>query len=256
MTADTQTIRAGSLAGLFLLALAGGHPAEGATERDKYRACVAKTQRAPEDALEAALAWRDDGGGFPARHCVVLALMALKRYSQAAVKLEKLALDMKSAGPERQTAMLAQAGNAWMLAGNYTRARDIFSTGLEFMREDVDLLIDRARAHAELGDNGAAFDDLDRAVALDPERDDALSLRAAARRHAGDFERALEDAEMALVLNPRNAEALLERGTLRKRLGDRAGARADWLRVATEHTNTPAGDTAQAKLEELDLKPD
>lgn len=224
------------------------------TSQEKYHDCVSQTQRAPEAAFESALAWRDNGGGFPARHCVALALVALKRYGQAAAKLETLALDMKAAGPAQQTAMLAQAGNAWMLAGHMQRAHDVFSTALTFAADDVDLLIDRARASAALDDHAAAFDDLDRAVALDPERDDALALRAAARRHRGDYARALEDAEMALVLNPANPEALLERGTLRQRAGDTAGARADWLRVATDHTNTPAGDAAQAKLEELDLK--
>jgi tetratricopeptide (TPR) repeat protein len=244
---------------VLVSALAGSAAAgaaAAATEQDKYRACVHQTQRAPEEAFESALAWRDNGGGFPARHCVALALVALKRYGQAAEKLENLALDMKAAGPEQQTAMLAQAGNAWMLAGHFRRAHDVFSTALEFAAEDVDLLIDRARASAELSDMRAAFDDLDRAVALNPVRDDALALRAAARRRIGDFGRALEDAEMALAINGNNPEALLERGALRRRAGDKAGARADWLRVATDHANTPAGDEAQARLEELDLNPD
>jgi len=247
-----------TIANLFpvpLVALLLAGPAAADTERDKYHACISQTQRAPEEAFEAALAWRDDGGGFAARHCVAIALVALKRYSQAAVKLETLALDMKAAGPEQQTAMLSQAGNAWMLAGDFRRAYAVFTTALEFAKEDVDLLIDRARASAEMGDMRAAFDDLDRAVALDPVRDDALALRAAARRRNGDYDRALEDAEMALAINGANPEALLERGALRRRAGDKAGARADWLRVATEHTNTPVGDEAQARLEELDLNP-
>lgn len=237
---------------LFALVLTG--PATAETEREKYHNCISQTQRAPEDALGVAMSWRDNGGGFPARHCVALALVALKRYNQAAAKLEQLALDMKAAGPARQTAMLGQAGNAWMLAGNFHRARDVFTTALDFAEDSVDLLIDRARASAALNDNEAAFADLDKAVALNPERDDALALRAAARRRIGDYGRALEDAEMALAINPGNPEALLERGTLRRRAGDVAGARADWLRVATDHANTPAGDEAQAKLEKLDLK--
>jgi tetratricopeptide (TPR) repeat protein len=221
---------------------------------EHYAACVALTQRAPESALESAMTWRDQGGGPAARHCVALALIALKQYTQAAERLETLALDMKAEGPAAQVAVMAQAGNAWLLAGYHPRARDVLTAALETAPDDVDLLIDRARAYAGMHEFDAAFRDLDKAVALDPERDDALSLRAAARRHTGDMVRALEDAELALALNPGNAEARLERGILRRDAGNIEGARADFLRIATDHGGTPVGDAAQAQIEGMDLK--
>lgn len=254
-----STRRAAVLLLLAALAAAAAVPPAGAAgddeSRRQYRACVVLTQRAPEQALESARAWRDRGnGGFAARHCIALALAALNRPSEAAQVLQDLALAMKGEGVEVQVPVLAQAGNAWLLAGRNERARDVLASALAFAPDNVDLLIDHARALAALADYAGAFADLDRAVALDPTRADALALRAAARRRTGDRVRALEDAEMALALEPGNGEALLERGILRQEAGDSAGARADYLAVASELPGTPAADQAQARIEAMDLK--
>lgn len=239
----------------LLFAAESAHAAGRDPKNDaQYAACIALTQRAPEDALESAMAWRDQGGGPAARHCVALALIALRQYTQAAERLEALALDMKTEGAAAQVAVMAQAGNAWLLAGHHPRARDVLTAALDSAPEDVDLLIDRARAFAAMLEYDSAYKDLDKAVALAPERDDALSLRAAARRRTGDIERALEDAETALAINPDNPDALLERGIMRRGAGDINGARADFLRIAMEHGGTPVGDAAQAQIEKMDLK--
>lgn len=237
----------------------GNHPTLAAdfpgSEGDRYRACIALTTSKPEDAFETALAWRDRGGGFPARHCAALALVAMKQYDDAAARLEQLAQDMQKVGSDLQAEVLGQAGNAWLLAGQTDRARGNFTAGLGIQPNHPDLLIDRARAAAALGDFPAAIADLDRAISVDPRRAEAFAFRASAKRQTNDPRGAKADVAEALKRDPDEIEALLERGILRAAEGDQQGARADWLRVVTEGAGTPAAEAAQSNLEKMDLKP-
>lgn len=224
------------------------------SEAEHYRACISLTERAPEEALESAFAWRDFGGGVPARHCAALALVAMGRYRQAATRLELLAREMAGEAGEWRADVLAQAGNAWLLAGEDRRATAAFTLALSLAPEDPDLLIDRARASAASADFDGALADLDRALALDPTRIDAMIYRAAAWRHRGDRARALEDVELALALDPSAVDGLIERGILRRLAGDGAAARADWLAVLHLAPDTPAARAAKRNLERLDVK--
>jgi len=247
--------------GLVLAGMAALSPvaagAEGTwddADAKRYRACLAIVAETPEDGFESAMAWRDHGGAFPARHCLALALVALGSHEQAALRLQHLAQDMHRHRPALQAEILGQAGNAWLLAERPADARTAFTAALSRAPQHIDLLIDRARAHAALGAYADAFNDLDVAVALAPERMDAVVFRAAARRHLGDLVRALEDVELALALAPHLTEALIERGILRQLAGDRDGARADWLKVLETAPSTPAADAARRHLEALDVR--
>tara|TARA_R100000005_G_scaffold96574_1_gene84721 strand:+ start:6617 stop:7399 length:783 start_codon:yes stop_codon:yes gene_type:complete len=226
------------------------------SQENEYEACLILTRREPEKAFESALAWRDAGGGFPARHCVALALVAMKKYDHAALTLEELAEDMRNAGSPLLVTVLTQTANAWLLGEEYDRAIAAATAGLKIEPDNVDLLIDRSRIYAQIADYQTAFDDLDLALKIDPTRADALTFRAAARRHLGDETRALEDIELALSLNPDLPEALNERGVLLSRKGDTDAARQDWLRVLELASNTPAGDEARRLLEEIDVNKD
>lgn len=245
-----------SLAVRPLLTSAAGAPEGVRTQESEYDACLTLTRREPEKAFESALAWRDAGGGFPARHCVALALVAMKKYDHAALTLEELAEDMQGAGSPLLVPVLTQAANVWLLAEEYERALAVATTGLEVEPENINLLIDRSRILAKVGDYQRAFDDLDLALKLDPARADALTFRAAAWRHLGDKTRALEDVELALSLEPDQPDALIERGILYEDAGKRDLARKDWLRVLEFATNTPAGDEARRHLEALDVNKD
>jgi regulator of sirC expression with transglutaminase-like and TPR domain len=81
-----------------------------------------------------------------------------------------------------------------------------------------------------------------------------MVLRASAQRRLGALDLARRDLATALWLLPDDPDGLLERGILRRLTGDAAGARDDWLRAATLDPEGPAGATARAKLEELDVK--
>ncbi|MFT6559480.1 tetratricopeptide repeat protein [Sneathiella sp.] len=225
-----------------------------ANDAAEYESCIKLTKREPEMAFESALSWRDQGGGFPARHCAALALVGMKKYHLAAPRLEKLAHEMQQAGSDFVIPILSQAANAWLLAEDYPRANAVASAALELEPGNIELLIDRSHILAKAKNYQEAYDDLDLALRLDPTRPDALAYRGATLRQLGDNKRALEDIELALSLQPDLTDALIERGILRRLTGDNDGARQDWLKVLSLSPHSPAGDTARKNIEKLDVQ--
>lgn len=62
-----------------------------AEDAKQYQDCLKLARLKPEDGFESAIAWRDMGGGEPAKHCVAVALIALEKYEEAATRLDALA---------------------------------------------------------------------------------------------------------------------------------------------------------------------
>lgn len=221
-----------------------------------YQDCLALLRRNPEEGFSQAQLWQATGGGLPAQHCAALALVELRHYGDAADRLEKLLPLAEKQAPHLTVAILDQAANAWLLAEQPERARQLLDIAVKAAPETSDLLIDRALALAALNDYAAAKRDLDVALRVDPTREDALALRAAARRQTGDLTGALEDAETALAIQPRLPEALLERGILRLGKGDRQGARRDLIEVRLVAPDSPAAVSAGQYIEQMDVKQD
>lgn len=243
---------------LLLLLILPGSPvqAQRALDEATYRDCLALVRSNPDEAFAFAQTWVDTGGGLIAKHCAALALFERRHYTDAGERLEALLPDAERQAPHLLPEILGQAANAWLLAGVPRHARELLGIALKAWPDNIDLLLDRAQVQAELNDYAAARADLDRVLALDPTRDEALALRAAARRQLGDAAGALEDAETALVINARSPEALLERGLLRAAANDRRGARADLIQVRLLAPDTPAAEAAGSAIEKLDLKTD
>lgn len=235
------------------------YPALSAEEVRTYRACIELVGVDPARALEAAEAWQKIEPKPGADHCIALALVAQGEFGRAARRLEAMAATrvQVSADKEnewritepRRVDLLAQAGNAWLLAEKPESAHALFSSILS--RPDVnggargELLIDRARALAMIDDMRGAIADLDSAIVLLGYRADILTFRASARRSLGLFADALEDADRALKMVPNDADALFERGNVRYDMGDRDGARADWTRVGEVAPGSPTADAAE-----------
>jgi len=240
-----------ALAALCLAALAAAAPVDHAQE---YRACIALASRDAGQAFEAALAWRDRGGGPPAEHCAAVALVHAGQFAEAAVRLEELA---RRLGPESQVppdAVLGQAANAWLLAEQPAEALKALDAALLLAPGRPDLLVDQGRARAALDDFAGALAALDLAVQADAANAEAHAYRAAALRRLGRGREALDAAEAAVAAGPANTLAHLERGLVRRDLGDRKGAREDFLAVLRRGEGTPAGDAAQRYLEEMDVR--
>ena len=229
-----------------LLGLSCGLGAEAAEldHAQEYEACMTLARDDPEEVFETALAWEALGGAEAARHCAAVALIGLGHHAEAAARLEALADDLRRSRPDLIVGVLAQAGQAWLLAGETERAYAVQTAALELEPGNVELLVDRGVTLATAENYRAALDDLSAAANLASDRPDILVYRASAQRYLGALPRAMADVEWALALQPDNPDGLLERGNLRRLQGDAAGARADWLRVLDLAAASPAGDAA------------
>lgn len=219
----------------------------------EYRTCLVLAKTKPMDGWEEALAWQSLGGGEAARHCAAVALIGLGKHKDAATRLETLANE--SVREDRVRAeMLAQAGQAWILAGNLTRADAVQRGALTLAPNDPDIMLDHAVLLAQVHHYREAVEVLSAVLRRQPNRVEALTLRASAFRYLDDLPGAEDDVSAALKLDPRFADALLERGILRRLKGDDAAAREDWLGAMAAAPDSEAADTARINLEKLDVK--
>ena len=225
-----------------------------AQEKDRYDRCLVLVKRDPGTALEQADGWYKAAGGAAALHCSALALVDLKRYAEAAGKLEKAAKESGKAPAQQRADLMDQAGNAWLLAGKPDKAEAALSAALKFVPQDEDVLTDRARARGLRKDWPGAEADLSAVLSLDPNREDALVLRASALHAQGLKGNARADIQHALDLDPGYPEALLERGAMKLEDGDAAGARSDWQQVAKDAPGTDAAAEAQLRLQSIAAK--
>ena len=216
-------------------------------EGPDYDRCLGLVRTDPGEARNFAEAWEINGGGEGARHCGALALLAADEPERAAERLEGLGRASQADAATRAS-LFAQAGQAWMLAGESGRAYAAATMGLTLAPDDAELMLDRAVALGTLGRYADAMDDLNRVVALDPQRAEAWVFRAAANRHLNKVDQAAEDVGRAIALAPDNAEALLERGIIRQIKGDKAGAKADWRRAIDLAPDSATAELAQQNL--------
>jgi len=218
----------------------------------EYAACMTLTNTKPADALASAGAWEAKGGGDAVRHCAAVAMIRLGRYDEAAVRLEALAADLDPTNAGLRIGVLAQAGQAWLLAADAERALAAQTAALALAPDNAELLIDRSISLATLTRYWDAVDDLNRAFDLAPGRADILILRASAYRYLDTLGLARDDVDRALILEPNNPDGLLERGILERLAGKPEAARADWQRVLIIANGTPAADAARGNLTRLE----
>lgn len=242
---------------LVVLLLAGAAAAEPAprnaeAEAAAYEHCMKLARHDPAAAQKLALAWHGRGGAHPADHCAAVALIGLKRYKEAATRLEALAQAMTAAPAALRAEVLGQAGQAWGLAGDPVRAYAAAGEAVALRPNDPDLLIDRAEAAASAGFLDKTVADLDRVLKTDPGRVEALIYRASAYRALNRLDPALADAEQALSATPNSVPGLLERGNIRRLKGDFAGAREDWQRIGQLAPGSQADMAAKANIENLE----
>jgi tetratricopeptide (TPR) repeat protein len=215
---------------------------------DRYNNCLLLVRSEPQRALNAAQDW-EKSGNHSAMHCVAVALVAMRRYSEAAGRLDKLARITPGAGDS--AVLFDQAGNAWLLARQPDDARLSFSAGIALAPNNIDLLADRARAYAMSTNWKSAEADLTAALAQNPNRADLLVLRSSARHALGRKADARADVDLALRAQPGNADAMEARAELKMEAGDSAGAKVDWQTVVSQSPRSAAASTAKQNLDAL-----
>ena len=193
------------------LALAQTPPA---SDQARLEACLNAIPINAEDAYEDALAWRHQGGGWPAEHCVSLALIALGQDAPGALRLREAALDADMASDLSRAIMLGQSGEAFLNAEEYEQATLSFEAALDFAPNDANLLLGLARTQLALEDYAEADVSASAALAQDDANPQAYALRAEARLSGGDIDAALEDIEAARALDPENIDILVLRGRI------------------------------------------
>lgn len=216
-----------------------------------YGLCMAQARAHPEAALKLAEAMQERGTHAPARHCRAAALLGLGRPAEAAEELDALDELVKDVPAGERAELAAQAGRAWLDAGEAAKAVAAFGRALALKPDDTGLLMARAVARGAAGQEFEALDDLNRVIEVAPNRADARVLRAAAYRRVDAPELAHEDLRMALRLNPKLADAWLELGLLRAQRGDLTGARTALKKAIELDPGGTTGDTAQGTLERL-----
>jgi len=239
----------------ILVATVAPAQAQGADDAQRYESCMAVTRGEAQKGVEAALAWRREGGGAAADHCLATALVARGDASEGAQLLEQLAAEDSSPNPAMRARLYGQAGRAWLQSGDSRRAWAALTDALRLDRDATDILVDRAVALAGLRLYFEAIDDLSRALDLAPGGAEAFVMRATAWRHLDNLELADDDLARALALAPDNADAFLERGNIRRLRGQNAAARADWLAVLRLDPDGPAAEAARVNIEQMDIVP-
>ena len=235
-----------------LLALAAAVQAAPAAPVTSPEAGVALVKSAPEKAIEAASVWRVAGGGLSARHCLGLAYAAAERWAPAATAFEQAAAEAETAKDARRADFWAQAGNAWLAAGDPAQAKRALDSALvagsasEELRGEVHL--DRARAAVALGDMAGARSDIDQALKLVPADPFAWLLSSALAIREEKVARAQADIAKASQLAPNDPDVLLQAGTVAGITGEVEEARTLYARAAKAAPDSPAGQAAAAAL--------
>lgn len=225
-----------------------------AEQSGRYDSCINQVELNPRAAIGVAEAWENAGGGLPAGHCKALALLYSGEEEKAATLLVALAFSKPEPDIDLRADLLAQAGNAYLMAGRAAAAREALTNALGLRPDDPDLLIDRARAAAMEKNWPSAIADLSRAYEIAPARADILVLRASARKESGDARGAKVDLDAALDLAPNSTQALFDRARLYLASGNLEKARADFLAVETAAPGTALADASKREIEALDAR--
>ena len=235
----------------FLLSLQAA-TAAAPQEPPRYAACMDLATGDPSQGVAAAAQWRIEGGGMLARQCLGVAYANQKRWPSAAAAFEEAAHDAEAAKDVRAANYWAQAGNAWLAAGEHVKARAALDAALASgnLRGLTlgEARLDRARMLVAAGDMDGARTDIDRA--LEDAKADPLAwlLSATLARRQGDRVRAKTDIGEALRRAADDPQVQLEAGNIAAVDGDEAGARAAWGQVLTLAPGSPVAESARKAL--------
>lgn len=211
---------------LVLMQAADAAPSLAANHvQQRFAQCVALIDEDAARAYEEGMAWAAEAQSVHAYRCAAMALVAQSRYEEGARRLDSLGTAINPIETAMRAELFSQAGNAWLLAREPSRARSSFTRGIAIMVGDTtqlpDLLIDRSRAYAMEREWHLAEEDLSRALDVRANDPLALRLRAAVRMQLSAFDLAEADAEIATQVEPDNVDNYLILGHVResRRLG-------------------------------------
>jgi tetratricopeptide (TPR) repeat protein len=225
-------------------------------EPPRYAQCMdLATGAAPTKGQEDAVKWRGEGGGFLASQCLGVAYANQQKWSAAAGAFEEAATGAELKKDNRSGTYWAQAGNAWLAAGDAVKARKAIDAALVTNTltglDQGEARLDRARALVAAGDMEGARSDIDRALELAAADPLAWLLSATLARRGGDLPRAAKDIAQALRLSPDDASVQLEAGNVAGLSGNAVDARAAFKRAIALAPGSAVSAAAQKGLDQL-----
>lgn len=235
---------------LSLLLFAGLPGAAGAFA--DYDACVAQIEQAPERTAELAEKWSRLEGGWPARHCRALALIAAGARRVGALELSAIAVEASELPPQSRSELFAHAGEIFVDLDMIDEARQSLDRSLNLAGDPRPALRLSALLNQALGRHRAAFNDLDRAVKHGQPTASLLVLRSAARQRSGDLVGARDDAAWAQEIAPDDPDVWYQRGNVEASLGNADGARDAWLRTIDLARGQPLAHAARTSLQKME----
>lgn len=222
----------------------------------RYRACLDLATNDPGAALNMAERYRLSGGGAGASECKGLAYTQESNWHAAAAAFEQAAHEAAAAKGLLVTRYWAQAGNAWLAAGDPVKAHAALDAALApgtlTGQDKGEALLDRARSLVAAGELSAARADLDAAIEVVPADPLAWLLSATLARRTGDMPRAKGDIEQALKLSADDASVQLEAGNIAAIAGDAEGAKAAWQQAIRLAPDSSIAMNARDALSQFD----
>jgi tetratricopeptide (TPR) repeat protein len=198
-----------SAAGLCVMP---AHAAMDPRDAARLQACITKIETAPLDAYEDGLVWRSQSGAAYAEQCIALARIANGDVAGGASRLAAIASAPDGGDSDQRALLLAKAANAWLMIEAFDPALRALNAALVLKPAEVDLLIDRARALAGLGQWPKAQEDLTLALSKRPNDGLIFKLRAETYVQLKNYDAADRDVLQALRLAPSDVEAHVMRG--------------------------------------------
>jgi tetratricopeptide (TPR) repeat protein len=241
---------------LPLMLQVGSTPSPLSPNEQRYDACASLATSDPKAAEAEADRFRIAGGGAKARQCQGMAYAQEARWGDAATAFEAAAHDADATRDPLAARYWAQAGNAWLAAGDPVKAQTALTTAITAGTLDAfgrgEALLDRARAQVAAGRLVSARGDIDAAQEAAPKDPLAWLLSATLARRMNDLPRAQTDIAQTLKLAPDDASVQLEAGNIAALSGDANGARTAWQTAVKLAPGTAIADNARAALAQFD----
>ena len=238
---------------LLLLLATPALAAPMAGDKSRYESCLAVARATPERGIEAAQAWRIEGGGVAARHCLAIAQFGRKDYAEALKTFEAAALASEAAGDGQAVSLWVQGADAAMIAGKPDLALRFLDAALKgdlSPRAAASLRVTRAEALVDLKRTAEAATDLETATTLDPAVRYGWLLKATLARRNGDLKSAEAAILKAAEVEPDSADVQLEAGNIASAQGNDALARAAWQAAADADPESAAAAAARKALQD------
>lgn len=219
---------------------------------ENYDACIASIGQNAERTVERADQWARLDGGWPARHCRALALIAVGAKQSGAIELTRIGAEATELPGQARSEIFALAGETFLDVDEIGEAEQSLDRALNLAKDPRPALQLSARLNERRGNAAAAVRDLDKAIKHGPITADLLILRSSARQRAGDLVGARDDAIRAQELSPDDPDVWYQNGQIQALLGNVDAARDAWLRTIDLARGEPLAKAAQISLQKLE----